>query len=184
MKKIVNIIALVGVFSQVLISCSTQKEVANQTISEKSDEKPEVGTTENTETNDPITNDTLFAKIERGACFGTCPIYVLEIYKSGYAVYTGKRFTEKTGIFEAQVTADEMKQLLQKAEDIKFAEMNDVYDGKVTDLPSTTTSIVINGKLKTVYRRYNFPREILKFEELFDALIEAHEWTKIGDIED
>ena len=37
-------------------------------------------------------SDTTFARIQRTACFGTCPIYVMTVYKSGLVKYYGEKW--------------------------------------------------------------------------------------------
>ena len=38
--------------------------------------------------------------IDRGACFGTCPIYLIIISSDMNGIYYGKNFVEKTGKIE------------------------------------------------------------------------------------
>ena len=57
--------------------------------------------------------------------------------------------------------------------------MKSVYDNKsVTDLPMVETSIVLSGKHKKVQRRYEYPREILELEKIFDNLLDELEWEQ------
>ena len=57
--------------------------------------------------------------------------------------------------------------------------LEDVYDSPITDIPGTRTSIVIEGVRKEVYRRYQYPKRILKFEELFDNVMKSAKWEKV-----
>ncbi len=41
------------------------------------------------------------------------------------------------------------------------------------DLLTTTTTIVIGGKRKSVRKRIDYPRSILAFEKVFDDLLES-----------
>jgi hypothetical protein len=62
--------------------------------------------------------------------------------------------------------------------------MKAVYDNPgISDLPSTTTSIVINGDHKEVRRRYGYPTELLAFEKLFDKIIASTLWEKLPNAE-
>ena len=62
--------------------------------------------------------------------------------------------------------------------------MEDEYDSAISDLPSATTTIVLNGVKKSVRRRHNYPPSILKFEELFDELLKTERWTKVETTEE
>lgn len=121
--------------------------------------------------------DSLFASIERTFCFGTCPVYVFKINNDGTATYEGIRNVKRMGTYSSKVTPAQMNKLIEVAKSIHYMDFKDKYDNEsVTDLPSTTTSIVINGKRKEVMRRYNYPKEINILEEAFDGLIESLDW--------
>ena len=164
-----------------LVSCANSKEV-----NEKSDDisAEEVGETHAHDNNESQSNfenissdDSLFASIKRGFCFGTCPVYELKIYNSGFIVYNGTANVKMKGVHTTKITKDQMLTFVEKANAIGFMQMENEYDDPgVTDLPEMTTSIVINGERKTVRRRVGFPREILAFEKMFDALLESEDW--------
>ena len=124
-------------------------------------------------------NDTLFASIEKGVCFGNCLAYKMHIYSEGFVALTVLRGNKMNGSFRSRVPLEQMNLLLEKAKEIKFEEMKSVYDNKsVTDLPMVKTSIVLYGKHKKVQRRYEYPREILELEKMFDSLLDLLEWEK------
>jgi hypothetical protein len=126
----------------------------------------------------------LFSMIKRSYCFGTCPVYELKIYANGDATYHGIKNVELKGFYSGQVSKKNRAILSQKAKDINYMEMKDVYDNPgISDLPSTTTSIVINGSLKEVRRRYGYPTELIAFEKLFDEIIASTNWDKLSNIE-
>ena len=88
------------------------------------------------------------------------------------------------GKYTAQLTEAQVHNFRIRAQRTGFMGMDERYDGMVTDLPSTTTTIVLNGVKKSVYRRVNFPPEILKFEELFDALLKSQKWKPTKVVQD
>ena len=81
------------------------------------------------------------------------------------------------------MTVNQVQNFRIRANRVGFMDMEDKYDGMVTDLPSATTTIVLNGIKKSVYRRYDFPRSILQFEELFDALLKLQKWEAVENSE-
>ena len=122
-------------------------------------------------------DDSLFASIERTFCFFTFPVYIFKINNDGTASYEGVRNVKRMGTYSSKVTPDQMNKLIEVAKRIGFMEFKDKYDNEtITDLPSTTTSIVIDGKRKEVMRRYEFPKEIKALEDAFDGLIESLDW--------
>lgn len=154
------------------IACSSKKSASNQVV-DKSSNNSKLDK-----------SDSLFASLERGYCFGTCPVYKVEIYQSGYAVYTGKANTDMIGIYSTRFSTEQLNSLTKVAKQINYTEMDAVYDSPVTDLPSHTTSIVIDGKRKEVKRRHNYPESILKFEDQIDAIAAKAKWSFIKKLEE
>jgi len=123
--------------------------------------------------------DSLFASIERTPCFGRCPAYKLQIYKSGYTLYEGKHFVDNIGFFSTQTTKEEMDMLLKKAEAVNLYSLKDTYDGPVTDLPSTTTVLNADKRKKITLARFNVPDELVEFQNYFDSIFAKKEWTPV-----
>lgn len=150
-------------------SCSSKKTATASEISNNNSK----GKTDNA--------DSLFASLDRGYCFGACSVYKVEIYQSGYAVYTGKANTDMVGTFTSHFSKEQLNSLINVALEINYFSLDDVYDNAgVTDLPSHTSSIVIDGKRKEVMRRYNFPQSIVAFEKHIDALVAENEWKFVA----
>lgn len=158
------IVSSIFAFALLLVSCGTTKTTTESTK-------------ETSEFNNIAPGDSLFASIYRSPCYGTCPNYSLSIYNSGYAVYEGKRNAPMSGVFVTQFTNSEMKQLLTIAEKINYNELENEYDNKnVTDLPSTTTSLVMNGVRKEVRCRINCPATLTTFQNAFEPFIKDKVW--------
>ena len=120
-----------------------------------------------------------FASIKKTFCYGKCPVYEMSIFSDGKVVLNGKANIDMIGEWVLKISEADLAAFVKMAEDIDYFELEDKYDSPVTDLPSTTTSIVIDGKRKEVYRRANYPERILKFEALFTELLERKGWTEV-----
>lgn len=163
MKTTVLFLLLITAFG-IQISCASKKNAMDTNIS---------GTLT---TEDP--SDSLFASLARGFCFGTCPVYEVKIYKSGFATYEGKANTDMIGTFTARFSKEQLASLTKVAKQINYASFEDVYDNpNITDLPEHTSSIVIEGKRKQVKRRIGHPQSILVFEKQIDELVSEAQWT-------
>ncbi|HLU87561.1 MAG TPA: DUF6438 domain-containing protein [Taishania sp.] len=143
-----------------------------------------------TNSNEPIAlqsgkttkKDSLFASLERSACFGTCPVYSVNIYSSGYAEYVGTLNTKMIGTYSTTFSKEQLNSLVETANAINYMSLDDVYDTKgITDLPSHISSIVINKQRKVVTRRHNYPDGIIVFEKKIDELVESADWKKLRD---
>lgn len=122
-------------------------------------------------------NDSLFASIERGFCFGKCPVYKLHIYNSGYATYEGIRNVDTIGLFSGKFTVQQMNDLLSGAKGISFFSMQETYDNpNVTDLPMGTISLVSDAKRHQVKYRVKFPQEIKILEAAFEDMVREVSW--------
>lgn len=159
------------------ISCKSSKNVTE--TSSDNIEATEASTTVTTEKEVTLIERTVFATIHRGACYGSCPTYKMTIYSDRSVEYEGIRAVELIGKYTSTISQKEYDQFIETAEFIEYMNLEDVYDGPITDIPGTRTSIVIEGVRKEVYRRYQYPKRILKFEELFDNVMKSTKWEKV-----
>ena len=178
MKNIIFFIVVIMLF---VIGCKTKSDVTttgSEPLSNLDIDHKDVNSPFRVDSGLEL-NDTLFASIERGVCFGNCSAYKMYIYCEGFVTLTALSGNKINGAFRSNVTPVQMNLLLAKAKEIKFEDMKSVYDNKsVTDLPMVETSIVLSGKHKNVKRRYEYPREILELEKMFDNLLDELEWEK------
>ena len=165
-----------------VVACkSKQPAVADEDLNAQAEVMlAELDTVDENPFKDVAEGDSLFASIKKGACFGRCPIYELWIYNSGFIKLKGQKFMEPEGEHTGWIDNVRMQEFVDIAAEIGYAKFEDSYDGQVTDKPTVTTSIVLDGKRKTVRRRHNYPSEIRTFEALFDSLLKGVEWKKIS----
>lgn len=119
-------------------------------------------------------NDSLFLYLERTPCFGRCSTYVVSVYSSGYVVYEGKQFVTRIGKHAAWMDKDKMQSLVNEALKLKYTSLKDEYKTEgVADLPITKSSIVIDGKRKSVFNdNLNPPAELTSFEKYIDSVFD------------
>lgn len=146
-----------------LFSCKTKKKVTKTTKQEVVKVKKIV-----TKYND---ND-LVASIQKGMCFGKCPVYKAEIYGNGRVVFVGERNVPNIGTFESVLSQNKLKEIVLKAKAFDYTSLNDEYDNKyVTDLPTTKTYMFIDGKKKAIKSRYGSPAELTAFEKYLNETV-------------
>ena len=164
----------------ILASCSSTKEVVKDTNTSAE----EISAPQEVENQvvfaDLAKDDSLFASVKKGYCFGTCPVYEMKIYNSGYVKLEGKANLDMVGVFSTKLTHKQMTALIDYAIEINYMGLDDEYDNiHISDLPETKSSIVIEGQRKSVRRRYGFPKSIVVFEKMFASFLETEEWTTI-----
>ena len=104
--------------------------------------------------------------ISRGACFGTCPIYLISIFFDRSAIYHGKKFVDKIGEIEFKLSEEEINSILQKAKKINYCQLEDKYFEHISDLPRIYVQIFD----KKVLDYYGAPNELKELEKLIDKI--------------
>ena len=121
-------------------------------------------------------------RYEKTPCFGTCPQFTMTVRSDGFAFYQGKRFVEMEGSWRGECNQKQIEEVLLKAQEIGFLDMEDSYDNHlVTDLPSTTAVLTVNSQTKSVLNRYEGPKELAQLYEVLDKIIEDVKWKQDTD---
>lgn len=124
----------------------------------------------------------LLATIERGPCYGTCPVYSLTVYRDGAVDYEGKQYVKKVGKAKGTITAEQVAALDKMFIDGKYLDYKSAYESyDVTDSPSAKTSYqaIDAEKLKTVSHYYgdrSAPESLGKLEHDFDTIVKIDHW--------
>jgi hypothetical protein len=93
--------------------------------------------------------------LERGPCFGFCPVYVLSVDEDGTVKVDGQIYKggKPTGLNTTyRISSDKVTKLIAEFNKVEFFKLDDEYrDPLVTDLPSTEITYSVDGKTKRVY---------------------------------
>ncbi|HLG37531.1 MAG TPA: DUF6438 domain-containing protein [Nitrososphaera sp.] len=122
--------------------------------------------------------------LDRTACFGSCPDYSLTIYGNGTVIYEGRNFVAVTGKQSATIPEQDVRNLVGYFYDINYFSLRDEYTAQVTDLPTTTTSIRIDGRFKQVINYYGAPEELALLEARIDEVAKSERWVDAQPIVD
>lgn len=123
--------------------------------------------------------------LSRNACFGTCPVYFVEIFETGLVRYTGTNFVQVTGERSATIPRDAVKSLERDFLKIHYFSFKDSYvtckapDGTeefITDLPTTYTSLRIGNRIKSVKDYACAPDALMDLEWEVDKVANTHQW--------
>ena len=126
--------------------------------------------------------------LERTACFGTCPVYKLAIYPDGSVVYDGKEYVRVKEVQNYRIDAGAVQELIAKFQNAHYFSLASKYDtiktadGKemsVTDLPTTYTSLSLDGRTKKVEDYVGAPKELLQLEDEIDRLAKTSRFIRI-----
>lgn len=129
----------------------------------------------------------LSVSMQRGPCFGACPVYELKLNAAGKVMYNGQNFVRVLGGQEYTLSAEHVQDLVEAIQTAHFFELNDQYTASVTDMPSVTLSITLDGQTKTIYHYGSLscegeldsaPKTLCDLENKIDALAQVERWVK------
>ena len=108
----------------------------------------------------------LIISLQRTACFGSCPIYKIEIFSDGSGIYTGTRFVKNIGFTKFSLSEKQLNLILKQAEAIGFTNLKEDYSEPISDLPTTFIQI----KDKKIRNYTGAPKMLKNLENLIDQL--------------
>lgn len=95
--------------------------------------------------------------LERGPCFGTCPVYRVTLDRGGRVRFEGRRFVADTGISFGDVPAARVDSLFAELEAAGYFDLADSYSAGdqacqryATDLPTVTTELRLGHRRKRI----------------------------------
>jgi len=120
-------------------------------------------------------------KLERTACMGTCPAYGVEITPTE-VVFNGYYYVAAPGRHIEKIDPHQARTLALKFLDGDFYSMAPKYEYAVTDSPTYTISIEIDGHRKQVVdyvgEEIGMPEIITDLEEAVDRLARTDRWIR------
>jgi hypothetical protein len=127
-----------------------------------------------------VHDTTVIATINRSYCFGKCPVYNMVIFANGNIKLKAIDHLElKNGDYTSTVSQNKLEAIYNKALEINYFNLNDVYTNEyIQDVPTTITSL-LNKETKVIKRIENTweaPRELKLFEEELHRLIAELKW--------
>jgi hypothetical protein len=122
-------------------------------------------------------------RLERGPCFGTCPVYSLSVAADGTVEYEGIRFVDVEGSQSASLPEDQVRALVDAVLAARFFDLDDRYEAQATDLPSMTIDLTMDGQTKNVYH-YGLvcgdfdpaPARLCELEALLEGIAASNGW--------
>jgi hypothetical protein len=119
--------------------------------------------------------------LERGPCYGTCPVYGATVSGDGTVRYDGKDHVRVKGSQTAVIAPEAVKSLVGEIKRSGFFSLNDAYtEVSITDAPSAILYVATDGKKKQV-RHYlgdfKAPKILQVLENRIDELAGTGRWT-------
>ena len=123
----------------------------------------------------------LFIKLDRGSCFGSCPVYELTISSSGLVSFHGKEFVARLGQHTRQLTPAQMDALRAATATARFFEVKS--QRRLTIISdSPTLDLTINEGGQTRHIRVDvgsaewWPPAVSHLGDVIDDIADSGEW--------
>lgn len=120
----------------------------------------------------------LFIKLERTACFGTCPVYSVTLDAKGNVTFESSNADRTVVRHTDRIPVSEVAALHATARRIGFFELRDSYRAMITDLPTTYVTITANGQTKKIEDYFGAPRGLKQLEIQIDEAARTNRWLK------
>jgi hypothetical protein len=105
----------------------------------------------------PVAPATGSVSLERGPCFGTCPVYKVTIDRAGAVRFEGRRFVADTGVSTGTAPSPSVDSLFAELQAADYFGFADGYrmgqpgcERYATDLPTVITEVHLGNRTKRV----------------------------------
>ena len=126
-----------------------------------------------------LIGDNFSVTMDKGSCFGSCPVYSLNINNKGYALYEGERFTDKIGKHGMQLPSQKFESIASAFASADMASFDDNYPSSIADLPSTTIAYVNNTLTKRVTGKEERPQKLKDLQAMLEEVAQMEGWTSL-----
>jgi hypothetical protein len=125
-------------------------------------------------------------RLERQPCYGTCPVYVLDVDSTGRVQFEGRAHVKVLGTASAVIERDAFRKMTEHLMQSGFPSFRASYvagaeecGAYATDLPVVVLSAVIDGMPKKVVHDYGCsgaPRVLRRLHRMIDSLANTSRW--------
>lgn len=128
--------------------------------------------------------------LERQACFGRCPVYVVRIDRGGRVEFEGRANVRQQGTATGQVSREAFARLEAAilAAGVQSLASNYTMDARAcgtyaADLPTVIMGVTIDGRTRTIRQDYGCsgaPRTLRALHRLIDSVANTGRWTGVS----
>lgn len=122
---------------------------------------------------------TWYLAMEKTECFGTCPVYKMEVNSEGVLHLNARKFIEKKGKFTSTLSEDDLQEINILRQGANWKSYKSEYMTGMSDLPTTILSYSSHTG-DTVRIRYESdvaPQELMNVTEKLMKVYTESTWT-------
>lgn len=118
--------------------------------------------------------------INKGMCFGKCPVYSLKVMKGGMAELSAKKFLPgKKGLYRKKLDKKTYSDLLQSFAESNFTQFPSDYKSMIPDLPLITLGYMAEDTLALVRGKEERPSNLMQLQYKMEKLAQSEGWDLI-----
>ncbi len=129
-----------------------------------------------------LSSDGVIISMQKTRCFGSCPVYTIEISGNGFLTYRGVENVDMLGEFKAIMDRSTFDTLVEEFRNSNFFEFEESYTSTASDLPTTYISFTDGGKSLKITDYDGAPAELKRLEGLVEELVPKLKWEKTTDL--
>lgn len=126
-----------------------------------------------------LIGDDFKVSMEKGSCFGTCPVYSLSIDKVGYAIFDGERFTDKIGEHGMQLPKSKLEEVATAFSEADFMSFDNNYPSSMSDLPLVHLVYQNNTLVKRVSGKDDRPQKLRDLQSILEGIAQSDGWVSL-----
>jgi ankyrin repeat protein len=119
--------------------------------------------------------------LSRSECYGSCPVYDVEIASDGTVTYDGRNFVLVGGKHVSHITPERVRALFAAFRKAEFFTLYDDYRAGITDSATYVVSIGYDGRKKSVAdyvgRMIGMPPDVTALEIMIDDTAGTARWV-------
>lgn len=129
-------------------------------------------------------DESIIISLERGMCFGTCPVYSIILFGNGTIKWTGEMYVDSIGSRTDHIDGNSVTDLFNSLESAGFFNLNDSFTSyDITDMPTAILTVQNNSVTKQVVHYYgdlSAPEKLPEMEESVDEMANTSRWIGNG----
>jgi hypothetical protein len=124
-------------------------------------------------------------EMSRGPCYGLCPSYSLTLHGDGLVEYRGSRFVRVREKQTTKISSEQLMQVLRDLDSMDFFTVEDRAFQWCYDSPSTSISVSVDGRYKSVttdgcsiLKNTGPMAKFFQIADEIDAIADSKQWVQ------
>jgi len=114
--------------------------------------------------------------MEKGPCFGRCPVYSMTVYQNGVASYDGKQYSDLEGLQVKRISNAALAELKSTLESANLFRFQDAYRSRLPDLQSVKITYYTEDRYKSIIGKDGRPKPVTEIQQLLEEIVNGGGW--------